>query len=370
MRGVAARPAPGHKARHAPGPGRTMRLQAHLLLALALALVSAAIVRGMIRVGTLDHPGARSSHTRPTPKGGGVGIAVAFVLGLAILYLGANEARLPQTPFLGLIAASVGIAGISYADDRRNFSFTIKLGAQLAAALLAIACGIRLRVLHLPSVGAVDLGWWGVPLTAGWLVFATNAVNFIDGLNGLASGSVAIACLFLAGIAWSQGDFFAHVAALLLAAGIAGFLPFNFPEARIFMGDVGSQFCGFVLAVLGVLAAGFGAQSLSVLLVPMLLAGIWFDVVFTLARRTLAGERITQAHRSHLYQLAHRTGMPGWAVTLVHWAMVVWGGLCCLGFAAASSALKPGAALAVLGPQLAWSAYVVTRARRADLGRW
>ncbi len=347
-----------------------MRVEAHLLLAVALALVSAAIVRGMIGVGTLDHPGARSSHTAPTPKGGGVGIAAAFILGLAILYAGANQARLPQVPFLGLIAASIGIAAISYADDSRDFPFSIKLGAQLAAALTAIACGIRLRVLHMPVLGAVDLGWWGVPLTAAWIVFATNAVNFIDGLNGLASGSVAIACLFLAAIAWAQGDYFTHIAALLLASGIAGFLPFNFPRARIFMGDVGSQFAGFVVAVLAVLAAKFGAQTLSVLLVPMLLAGIWFDVVFTLARRWWSGERITQAHRSHLYQLAHRTGVPDWAVTLVHWSMVVWGGLCCLPFASAGSRWKPAAVLAVLGPQIAWLAYVAVRTRRAGLESW
>ncbi len=347
-----------------------MRLEAHLLLAVVLALVSAVIVRAMIRVGTLDHPGARSSHTQPTPKGGGVGIASAFVLGLAILYVGAGQARLPQTPFLGLIAASVGIAAISYADDTNNFSFAIKLAAQLAAALIAIACGIRLRVLHLPSVGAIDLGIWGIPLTAAWIVFATNAVNFIDGLNGLASGSVAIACVILAAIAWVQGDFFTHVSAMLLAAGIAGFLPFNFPRARIFMGDVGSQFSGFVLAILGVLAAGFGAQTLSVLLVPMLLAGVWFDVVFTLARRALAGERITQAHRSHLYQMAQRSGMAAWAVTLVHWAMVVWGGVCCFVFALSASAWKPALAVAVLAPQIAWLGYVATRARRAGIEHW
>ena len=347
-----------------------MRLEAHLLLALALSFVSAAIVRVMIGVGTLDHPGARSSHTHPIPKGGGVGIAAAFVLGLIALYFGANQARLPQAPFLGLITASVGIAAISYADDSRNFSFAIKLAAQLAAALIAIACGISLHVLHLPSVGAVDLGIWGVPLTAAWIVFATNAVNFIDGLNGLASGSVAIACLFLAAIGWVQGDFFTHVSALLLAAGIAGFLPFNFPRARIFMGDVGSQFCGFVLAVLGVLASGFGAQTLSVLLVPMLLAGVWFDVVFTLARRMLAGERVTQAHRSHLYQMAHRTGMSASNVTLVHWAMVIWGGICCTGYAWSETAWKPALALSVLLPQITWLAYVANRAQRAGLKRW
>ena len=94
------------------------------------------------------------------------------------------------------------------------------------------------------------LGWLGAAGDAGWILFATNAMNFIDGLNGLAAGTALVACGFLALIAAGQGGWFVYFAAMLLAAGLVGFLPFNFPRARIFMGDVGSQFCGFVLAVL------------------------------------------------------------------------------------------------------------------------
>ena len=347
-----------------------MRLQVHLWFAAVLVLLSAAIVRVMIRVGTLDHPGERSSHTRPTPKGGGVGIVAAFVFGMVVLFATAGQARVPDVPFLGLIGAAIGIAAVSYADDVRNWSAGVKLAAQLAAALVAIACGIRFRVLHLPWTGAWDTGWLGVPLTAAWIVFVTNAVNFIDGLDGLAGGSVAIACVVLAAIGWSQGDWFVHVASLVLAAGILGFLPFNFPSARIFMGDVGSQFCGFVLAVLGVLASRFGSQTLSVLLVPMLLVGVLFDVAFTLARRAVSGDRLTQAHRSHLYQVAQRAGLPAWVVTLVHWSMVAWGGICCLGFTVAAGPAKFFMLAGVLLPQLAWLYFVTSSARRAGLERW
>jgi UDP-GlcNAc:undecaprenyl-phosphate GlcNAc-1-phosphate transferase len=333
-----------------------------------LAVVSGGIVRVMIRVGTLDLPGERSSHTRPTPKGGGVGIAAAFLMGLTVLYFVGGRTRVPDLPFAGLLAASLGIAVVSYADDVRSWPFTIKLAAQLAAALAAIACGIRLHVLHLPWIGAVDTGWLGVPLTAGWIVFATNAVNFIDGLNGLASGTVGIACLFLAGVAASQGGWFVELAALVLAAGIAGFLPFNYPRARIFMGDVGSQFCGFIIAVLGVLAADLSTRTLSVLLVPLLLLGVLFDVAFTLARRWVAGDRITQAHRSHLYQVAHRAGWPDWLVTLVYWAMAVWGGICGVGFA--GEGVRPALLGCAILPELAWLAVVLASARRAGITRW
>jgi UDP-GlcNAc:undecaprenyl-phosphate GlcNAc-1-phosphate transferase len=337
-------------------------LASHLMLAAALGLLSAVIVRAMIRVGTLDHPGARSSHLVPTPKGGGVGIVVSFSVGTLALYLGADHARIPNVPFLGFLAAGLCIAAVSYADDSMNMSFSVKLGAQLGAALVAMACGIVLRIVHLPWVGAVDLGWLGWPVTGAWILFVTNAVNFIDGLNGLASGSVALACVFMTFIAWSQGDGFVFVAALMLAAGIAGFLPFNFPRARIFMGDVGSQFCGFSIAVLGVLAGRFGAPTLSVLLVPVLLFGVFFDVAFTLARRWAAGDKLTQAHRSHLYQVAQRSGMSAANVTLVHWAMVAWGGACCL---------MPGRPIAlVLVPQALWLGFVARLAGRAKLGRW
>jgi UDP-GlcNAc:undecaprenyl-phosphate GlcNAc-1-phosphate transferase len=334
----------------------------HLLFACLLAALSAIVVQFMIRVGTLDHPGARSSHTVPTPKGGGVGIVTAFAAGMLVLYAGADRARIPDLPFLGFLAAGFSIAGISYADDVFDWPFVIKLGAQLGAALVAMVCGIVFRVVHLPWLGAIDLGWFGWPLTAVWILFATNAVNFIDGLNGLASGSVGLACLFLAGIAWGQGDGFVFDSSLVLAAGIAGFLPFNFPQAQIFMGDVGSQFCGFTIAVLGVLAGRFGAPTLSILLVPALLSGVFFDVAFTLLRRLAAHENVTKPHRSHLYQVAQRSSMPAAKVVAIYWMMVIIGGLCCL---------TPGRPLwLIAAEQLAWIAYVSRKARTAGIIVW
>ena len=155
--------------------------------------------------------------------------------------------------------------------------------------MAAVGSGLYVQVYNLPYLGAVDIGWIGIPATLAWILFATNAMNFIDGLNGLCAGVALVSCAFLAGIAASQDGWFVYFAALLLGAGLLGFLPFNFPRARIFLGDVGSQFCGFVLAVLGVAASRFGAVEMSFLIVPMLLSGVLFDVAFTLVRRLLAG---------------------------------------------------------------------------------
>lgn len=342
----------------------------YTLLCAALAGLSALVVRGMIGAGVLDQPGARKAHARPVPKGGGVGVVAAFLAGVAVLAAWGGLAGAAGPYVLGAVVAPVTVAAVAFMDDVWEWPFTVKLGAQVAAAALAVGSGLWVREVAVPGVGAVELGWLGVPLTLAWLLFATNAVNFIDGLNGLAAGTCLVACAFLAPIAASQGEPFVQAAALLLGAGLAGFLPFNYPRARIFMGDVGSQFCGFLLAVLAVVAARFPGVDLSILIVPMLLSGVLFDVAFTLVRRALAGERVVDAHRGHLYQVAHRSGVAPATVAALHWAFAAWGGACCLLFLAVPAAGKPLAALLVLPPQLAWLAWVARRSRRASLGRW
>ena len=335
-----------------------------------MAGLSAVVVRFMITAGVLDRPDARKAHKRPIPKGGGVGVVAAFLVGTAILYGVAGFARIADPYFLGVILAASAIAAVAFLDDLRDWPFTVKLAAQLVAAGIAVASGLVVASVNLPAWGKLPLGLFGVAATMAWILFTTNAMNFIDGLNGLAAGVGVIACIALAVIAATMGGWFVYFTSLLLAAGLLGFLPFNFPRARIFMGDVGSQFCGFVLAVLGVVAARFEQVELSALLVPLLLFGVLFDVAFTLVRRLLAGDRLTQAHRSHLYQVAHRAGMSATTVTLVHWGFALWGALCCAVFLHAVGLGKPLALLLALPPQLLWIGIVFWLARRARIGRW
>lgn len=342
----------------------------HLALAAGLVLLSAAVVRVMIAVRVMDTPDARKAHDRATPKGGGVGVVIAFLVGILALYRYGEFARLDDPYFLGVIGAAVTIAAVAFVDDVFDWPFTVKLGTQVLAAVVAVGNGLYVSDFRLPYVGPLDSGAVGVAATLFWLVFATNAMNFIDGLNGLASGVALIACLFLAGIAAAHGGWFAYATSGLLAAGLAGFLPFNFPRARIFMGDVGSQFCGFILAVLAVVASRFDGVELSFLLVPLLLSGVLFDVAFTLARRILQGEPVTKPHRGHLYQVAQRSGLSAVTVTLVHWGFAILGGLGCLVFIAAPSAVKPLIPAALLVPQLIWTWHVSSLARRAGIARW
>jgi len=324
-----------------------------LLLALGVALFSACIVALMIRVRVLDTPGLRSAHKHPVPKGGGVGSMAGFLVG-SLVALGPA----PGMAALAVLAAAVLLAAFAWLDDLRQFSPWLKLAAQLLAAVIVLlAC----HPLPGPPVLA-----WGVALL--WLVFVTNAVNFIDGLNGLASGAAILFCLILAlvapGAAGAPGSA-AALLALMLAAGLLGFLPFNYPRARIFMGDVGSQPVGLVLASLTLLRwqqAGPGGA----LLPALMLSGLLFDVAFTLCRRALAGARLAEAHRGHLYQVAWRSGIPAWLVSLVEWGFVLWGAGAVLVLAD-----TPWLAVAAaLLPQPAWTALVASRAARAGLGRW
>lgn len=324
----------------------------------------------MIRAGVMDRPDARKAHDRPVPKGGGVGVVAAFLLGMGLLYRYAGFARIADPYFRGVILASAAIAAVAFLDDLRDWPFTVKLGAQVGAALLAVGSGLAVWEVRVPDWGPVPLGWLGAIATIAWILFTTNAVNFMDGLNGLVAGTCLVAAGCLAAIGAAHGGWFAYAASLLLAAGLAGFLPFNYPRARIFLGDVGSQFCGFVLAVLGVAAARFEGVELSMLVVPMLLSGLLIDALFTLARRLLAGERITQPHRGHLYQVAHRAGVPAVLIAPLHWAFAAWGGLVCAAFLATPGPMKALVPLLVLPPQAAWAAYVALRARRAGITRW
>ncbi|GAN89275.1 undecaprenyl-phosphate alpha-N-acetylglucosaminephosphotransferase [Gluconobacter frateurii M-2] len=305
---------------------------------LPAALLCMVLVALMIRAGVMDHPVHRSSHTRPIPKGGGIGIIGAFLLCLPpALYL--THQSFFTGPILGLIGGVILLATVSWLDDLYSFPARYKLAAQfIAAALAAFGSGASLPLTVLFVLGAV---------------FIANALNFIDGINGLASGVMALSALFLAASGIQPVVFVLFAICLLV------FLPWNFPKARIFMGDVGSQSGALIIA--------WGAMQphhLTAMLTLALLSGVLWDVLFTLARRARAGDHLAQAHRGHLYQLAVRSGMPMPLVTVIYWGFVLWGAIACI----AGQPWKTG--LLVLLPQLCWTGYICTRAKARVQDRW
>ena len=339
----------------------------HLTFALGLTLLSAAAVRAMIAWPILDHPNGRSAHVRPTPRGGGVGAVLAFMAGMLVLYQVADSARIAERQFVGVILAAIAIAGVALVDDVRSLSARLRFGAQLAAALVAVASGLTISRLAIPYVGPVELGFLGTLVTVFWILGCTNAVNFMDGLDGLVGGVLLITCAALTVIAALQGGGFVYAAALFLTAGFAGFLPFNLHPARIFMGDVGSQFAGFMLAVLAVAASRFDVNQLSFLIVPLLIFALLFDAGFTLLRRAAMGDKVGAPHRTHLYQMAQRAGMGTRAVAATHWGFAAFHAALALVFLRLPPNWKPLIALPALAVQLAWLAVVVLRVRRAGL---
>ena len=324
---------------------------AMLLLYGGGAVLSALLARAMIRAGPLDTPGPRSAHAAPVPRGGGVGVMAAFLLGVPIAAW--LHGGVPAWPMAGLLGGTALLAAVAWIDDVRQFPPAAKLLAQIVAISVVLW-----------GIGALPAGGWGRALGFAWLLFATNALNFIDGLNGLAGGSMALCALFIGLTAASplqQG------AGCLLAAGLLGFLPFNMPRARLFLGDVGSQGAGLAVAALGLLRwqqAGHG----DMLVMPLLLSGILYDVAFTLCRRALAGETLWQAHRGHLYQIASRSVMPAWMVALLHWAFVLWGGVLALALCHQEVAVTT-AILLIAAPQLVWTCILWRGALPKGVGR-
>lgn len=335
--------------------------------------IAALLCRRMIAVAVLDTPGHRSSHSTPTPKGGGVGVVGAFlILFFPMRHMCGLAAFTPDA--LALWVAVALLAAVSWLDDVYQWRPTIKLAAQIISALLVAAA-----TLPLSSLSSSTIVMAAFVLAVTWTVFVTNAVNFMDGLNGLVSGSLCLTFLCLALPFWPSDTVELRLSAALLAFGLLAFLPLNFPRARIFLGDVGSQPCGLLVATAALfLATPDIAPKIpdihAGLLVPCLTAGLLYDVAFTLIRRGCMGEKLLQAHRGHLYQIAFRSGVPMPVVSLLHWGFVLWGGAA---YALFSLPAREGAlngdlltvALVIL-PQLLWTAFVVLRVQRHPVGRW
>ncbi|MEZ4731723.1 MAG: glycosyltransferase family 4 protein [Caldilineaceae bacterium] len=267
-------------------------------------------------------PNERSSHTRPTPSGGGAAIVITTLLGLTIFAVLTNH----LSPTLGfLLGGAALVAVISWLDDLYTMQSQVRLMVHGLGAVAVLVGAGALDQIHLPLVGAFRLGWVGWGVTFFWVVGLINAYNFMDGIDGLA-GIQAV----LAGGAWACFGYWIDAPlvmalGLLLAAGSLGFLGYNWPPARIFMGDVGSAFLGYSFALLTVLAAQRDARLawIGVLVLwPFL-----FDTTFTLVRRWSRGENLLLAHRSHLYQRLVIAGHSHRTVTLLYGGLALLGGV-------------------------------------------
>jgi Fuc2NAc and GlcNAc transferase len=277
-----------------------------VLLIVSLAVMAwfltALLRRYALARSLLDVPNARSSHSLPTPRGGGVAIVVAFLAGLCLAFFAGLG--IAAELFYALLGAGLGIALLGFLDDHGHIAARWRLLGHFLAAAWALYWLGGLPPLAVFG-GLLQLSWIGHVLAAFYLVWLLNLYNFMDGIDGIASVEAICVCLGGAILyALLETSLLTDLPLLMLAAAVLGFLLWNFPPARIFMGDAGSGFLGIVLGVLSLQAAWISPVLLWGWLI---LLGVFIvDATLTLLRRLLRGEKVYEAHRSHAYQYASR----------------------------------------------------------------
>jgi Fuc2NAc and GlcNAc transferase len=297
------------------------------IVALTISWILVAIIRKWSqKYQILDIPNDRSSHTKPTSRGGGLAIVVTTLVGCALYkWRVVPESNVSVMPYFcgGLLIASVSLL-----DDLYSLSNRLRFGAHTVAGIVAIAAYGGWQLVQGSSTNSAA-SWVGGLITLLWIVGLTNAYNFMDGIDGIAGGQAVVA-----GVGWYFiGSFVqspaVQILGLLIAASSLGFLGHNWPPARIFMGDVGSAFLGFSFAVMPLMTSR--TQDLAMPSI-LLLWPFLFDSIFTFLRRLIRGENVFKAHRSHLYQRLTQSGRSHRRVTCIYIALATVGALLAAGW--------------------------------------
>ena len=272
-------------------------------------LMTPPVKRFAENVGAIDVPkDARRVHDHPIPRMGGLAIFTGFVLSV-LLFVNMSM------QVMGLLLGAVIIAVMGALDDILCLNPWIKLGGQFLAALVAIRCGIVFDVISNPGFldgeATIPLGWLSIPFTIIWIIACTNAVNLIDGLDGLAVGISAISSISMMIVSMILPAGIVGIPLILacLAGACVGFMPYNINPAKIFMGDVGSQFLGFVLSCISIMGL-FKFHAIITFLIPLLsLAVPLGDTIFAFFRRILHGQSPFHADRGHIHHKLIDMGM-------------------------------------------------------------
>ena len=281
-----------------------MALWLKLLLSAAVAftvafLMTPPVKRFAEKVGAMDVPkDERRVHNHPIPRMGGLAIFLGFVISL-ILFVNMS------TQVMGLLVGAVIIVVMGAVDDIVSLNAWVKLAGQVLAAGVAIRCGVVVDAISNPNFlsanTTIQIGFLSVPLTMRWIVACTNAVNLIDGLDGLAVGVSGISSLTMLVVALFVSEPSVSIILAALTGACIGFMPYNLNPAKIFMGDVGSQFLGFVLATVSIIGL-FKFHAIISFLIPLLaLAVPLADTVFAFFRRIFHGQSPFHADKGHFH---------------------------------------------------------------------
>lgn len=285
----------------------------YILTFISALILTAVLRRYALKKSLLDIPNARSSHGIPTPRGGGLSIVLCFLVSLVWLYSGNQIA---DQVYYALLASGIMIGTIGFWDDHQSVSAMIRITAHFACAIWVIywiGGIISIRILD----HNIQLGWIGNVIGVLLLVWLLNLYNFMDGIDGLAAMETIFIALSASLLVFLRGGSANYATALLFVLSLAsmGFLVWNWPPAKIFMGDVGSGFIGFMLAALAILTSLDGSLPLWSWLI---LFGVFLtDSTITLMGRIWRKERWYEAHRNHAYQIASRLLQSHKKVTMV-----------------------------------------------------
>jgi UDP-GlcNAc:undecaprenyl-phosphate/decaprenyl-phosphate GlcNAc-1-phosphate transferase len=275
---------------------------------LSVLLATPVVIRFSARHGLYDRVDDRKSHVGEKSRLGGVGMLVGLVLAMAAGLV--VDGRYTVSKALALSAGFIPIFAVSLWDDLRSRPWWLKLLAQTAGSIVfAVGAGEHYARVNLPFVGTFNIGAWSYVVIVLWLLLTTNAMNMIDGLDGLAAGLAAIAGSVLAVASWRNGFVLPTVLAAAVVGICLGFLPYNFPPARVFMGDAGATLLGFSLGASALTGAGKNVAVVSMLIPLLALAIPLLDVVGAVARRSYRGRSIFEADQQHVHHVLLSAGI-------------------------------------------------------------
>lgn len=259
------------------------------------SLLAAPFVKKLaIKINAMDKPNARKVHQKLMPRMGGLSIVIGFGVGLLILQ--------PQSPYLpALLMGALVVIIVGILDDIYTLSPILKLIGQVAAAVIVVSSGLTIDKFTLPFSGPIYLEMWSYPVTILWIVGITNAINLIDGLDGLAAGVSAIAMSSILIMAVMHNQILVIMLCAIMISSTLGFLPYNFYPAKIFMGDTGALFLGYIISVISMLGL-FKNVTLFSFVIPIIILAIpIFDTFFAIIRRILNRQSISEPDKQHLH---------------------------------------------------------------------
>ncbi|MFD1037159.1 glycosyltransferase family 4 protein [Virgibacillus byunsanensis] len=277
-----------------------MVILAFLTLLISL-IITPVVIKYAKKLNATDKPNNRKVHTDPIPTLGGLAIFISFLIGLLILQ--------PSSEYhLAIVCGAFLIITLGLMDDLFDLSAKLKFLIQIAAAVLVVFWGgLQVEFINLPFGGQLQFGFLSTLVTVLWIVGITNAINLIDGLDGLAAGVSSIALFTIIGMAVIIGDVYVTTIALILLFSTLGFLRYNFYPAKIFMGDTGALFLGYMISVLALL--GFKNVTIISFVIPIFILGVPIsDTLIAIVRRYINKQPLSSPDSSHLHHRLVKSG--------------------------------------------------------------